>query len=124
MRAINKKLSLRMRTSLPASRGDERAWPCVNRLHIRRWDDRGTCSTGGNSTDQDIEERREDETEKGDAEHAGEDRDAHDVAHLRSRAASEHQRQNTHDERERRHENRTQTNARCLERGAESIATL
>src|SRR5439155_12751732 len=53
------------------------------------------------TTDEDIEERREDETEEGDAQHSREHRDPHDVAHLGARSARQHQGHHAHDERER-----------------------
>ena len=53
----------------------------------------------------------------GDADHAGEHRDAHGVAHLRAGAGRCHQRQHAHHEGQRGHQDRPQPQAARLDRG-------
>src|SRR5215216_1433934 len=73
------------------------------------------------AADEDVEEWCECQSKERDTEHAREHRDAHDVAHLGTSAAGENERNHTHDERERRHENRPQTDAARLERGGQTV---
>src|ERR1051326_976822 len=115
-------LNLRMVASLPVD--GESTRPDVNRLHLRRRSYSTLCPTGSDAADEDIKERCEDQTEEGDAEHSREDGNSHDVTHFRAGAAREHKGQDSHDECKRRHQNRTQTDACCLEGRAESVAAL
>ena len=66
---------------------------------------------------QHVEHRRQEEAEDGHADHAGEHRDAHGVAHLGAGAGREHQRQHAHDEGERGHQDRPQPQPARLDRG-------
>src|SRR5258708_32781101 len=59
---------------------------------------------GHQTADDDVKERSEQQTEERDAEHAREDGDSHDVAHLGAGAAGYHERYDAHDEGERRHQ--------------------
>lgn len=52
----------------------------------------------GDSPQQHIEHRGQEQAEHGDADHAREHRDAHGAPHLRAGAGREHQRQHAHDE--------------------------
>src|SRR6185437_4934930 len=63
-----------------------------------------------------VEDRRENETEKSDAEHAGKHRRAQRLPHLGAGAAGDHQRHDAEDEGEGRHQDRPQPRARRLRR--------
>src|SRR5258708_22358556 len=71
-----------------------------------------------------VEERSEYKSEESDAEHSREHGDAHHSAHLGAGAARDDERHNSHNERKRRHENRSKSDTRCLERRSVSIASL
>ena len=64
--------------------------------------------------------RTKKEAEQRAAEHAGEHRHAHGVPHLRAGAERHHERYHTHDERERRHDDRPQPLPARQHRGLEA----
>src|SRR5688500_15339730 len=61
--------------------------------------------------DDDVEDRREEETEERHAQHPGEDGDAHRLTNLEAGAGGKHERYDSHYKCERRHENRAQPDA-------------
>ncbi len=71
-------------------------------------------------TNQHVEHWRQQQAEEGDAEHPGEHRDPHRVTHLGTGTAGKYQRHHAHDEGERGHQDRTQTQAagfqHCIQR--------
>src|SRR5260221_1270136 len=62
----------------------------------------------GELAQHDIEHRREKQSERGDADHSREDRDAHCLTHFRSRARRKRERYHSHAEAERRPQDGTQ----------------
>src|SRR5262245_25619466 len=114
--------SLRMEISFDDR---ERTLERPHRTTIVRWHDvaRATLDEAAN---QHVEKGSEHQTEERHAKHPREHGHAHHVPHLGAGTAGENERHDAHDERERRHENGTETNAACLERGRQSIvaATL
>src|SRR4029078_4817028 len=76
------------------------------------------------SAHQHVEERCEQEPEERYAQHSREHRDSHHAPHLGAGAARDDQRNDTGDEREGRHENRTQSDGSGLEGCGESVAAL
>src|SRR6185436_86041 len=76
------------------------------------------------SAHQHIEERREQQTEECHAEHSGKHRDSHHPTHFRAGAARNDERDNPGDERERRHEDRTQSDSGRLEGSRKPVASL
>ena len=73
------------------------------------------AGAAGDFLDQAIEYRRQDQAEEGDAQHAREHRGAHGLAHFRTRTRGQHQRHDTQNKGEGRHQDRTQTQAACLD---------
>src|SRR3954469_6598219 len=129
MKATKMNVSLRMSVSPSAchttfTANGQRPWPRMQWFDVRRYQRATLRTTRRDAANEHVEERREDQAEEGDAKHPREHGDAHHVAHLRARATGENERHDAHDECERRHENRTQSDARRLERGAQTIATL
>src|SRR3954470_22675909 len=96
---------LRMRATL---RTGGEPGPALYRLNVLWRQHAALRASSRNAADQHVEERREDETEEGHAEHPREDGDTHHVPHLGAGAAREYQRHHTHDEGKRRHEDGTQ----------------
>ena len=76
-----------------------------------------SCRLPAELAQQHVEHRREEEAERGDADHSGEHRDAHRLAHLGAGAGGEGERHDAHHERHRRHQDRTQPQAARLDRG-------
>src|SRR5262245_31877935 len=105
---------LRMRTSLPT----DRAQPLVKakRLYVvAGWGLRARRSLRDEAANENVEDRREQQAEERHAEHAGEHRDSHHAAHLGASAVRDDERRYARDERERRHENRAQSDAAGLQ---------
>ena len=71
-----------------------------------------------------IEDRRQEDSEDRNAEHSGEDRDAEREAHFATRAGSGHQRNDAQNERERRHNDRAQTQTAGFQRRGETALAL
>src|SRR2546423_3759570 len=76
------------------------------------------------TTNDRVEQRREDQAKESHAEHTGENGDAHHAPHLSAGATGDDERDDARDERKRGHQDWPQTNARRFQRGGEVIATL
>ena len=84
-----------------------------------RWGSRRLIPRGS-----DVEDRREDQAEDGDAEHAEDHRGAQRLAHLRARPDRDGQRDHAEDEGEAGHQDRPQARAGGLDGGLEPVHAL
>src|ERR1700748_3245036 len=71
--------------------------------------------------DYDIEHRREKKAKAGNSEHSEKDRGAEGLSHFRAGTRTNDQRNDAEDERERSHQDRTQSKTTCFDRGCEAI---
>ncbi len=78
---------------------------------------RQCARTARELTNQDVEQRRQQQPEKSDAQHSREHRNSHGVAHLGARTGRGDERYHTHDESERGHQDRPQPETGRIQRG-------
>src|ERR1700674_1958916 len=76
------------------------------------------------AADEHVEEWCEEKSKEGDAKHSREHSDAHHPPHLCARSTCNNQWYDARNECKRSHQNRTQSDPSCLERGGKSIAAL
>src|SRR6266404_5178390 len=86
------------------------------RCYLRRDNRRATSRDLRRQTLNDyVEDGRQEESEQRDTEHAGENGDAHGLTHFGARARRQHERNDAHDESDRRHEHGAQADSASLE---------